>query len=111
MKFGNPDADLILALSCDATVPADQTLTIQPGVTVLIADNVSITANGLIQAVGTPTQRITFKAPITSQYCSNIYCLQPTGTNRFQYCDFRNADTALRMRIYGENATMNIEIM
>jgi hypothetical protein len=78
---------------------------------VWIAENVSITANGLIQAVGTPTQRITFQAPVASQYWSNIYCLHVSGTNRFKYCDFRNADTALWMRIYGGNDTMNIEIM
>ena len=103
---GNP-----YIVTCDATVPSGQTLTIQPGVTVWIGENVSITANGLIQAVGTPTQRITFQAPITSQYWSNISCLHASGTNRFKYCDFRNADTALRMRIYGGNDTMSIEIM
>ena len=85
---GNP-----YVVTDNATVPAGQTLTIQPGVTVWIAENVSITANGLIQAVGTPTQRITFQAPIASQYWSNIYCLHASGTNRFKYCDFRNADT------------------
>lgn len=95
----------------NATVPPGQTLTIQPGVTVWIAENMSITANGLIQAVGTPTQRITFQAPIASQFWSNIYCLHSAGTNRFKYCDFSNADTALRMGVYGNDATMNIEIM
>ena len=53
---GNP-----YVVTDNATVPAGQTLTIQPGVTVWIGENVSMTANGLIQAVGTPAQRIAFQ--------------------------------------------------
>jgi len=106
---GNP-----YIVTCDCTVPAGQTLTIQPGVEVWIAENMSLTVNGVIQAVGTPTQRITFQAPIASQYWSKIYCINTAATNRFKYCDFRNADTALWLRIYPERGgsdTMNIEIM
>ncbi len=103
---GNP-----FVVTDNATVPSGQTLAIQPGVEVWIGENLSITAYGLIQALGTPTNRITFQAPITAQYWSNIYCIHTDGTNRFKYCDFRNAETALRMGVYGNDATMNIEIM
>ncbi len=95
----------------NCTVPSGQTLTIQPGVIVWIGENHSITANGLIQAVGTPSQRITFQAPISSQYWSNIFLIHESGTNRFKYCDFRNARTAISMGVYGGNAAMNSEIM
>lgn len=103
---GNP---YIAADNC--TVPLGQTLTIQPGVVVWIGEGLSITVNGSIQAVGTPTQRITFQPPIASQYWSNIYCLHSAGTNRFKYCDFRNADTALELQIIGGSDVMNVEIM
>ena len=51
----------------NCTVPTAQTLTIQPGVAFWIGENLTITVNGSIQAVGTPTQRITIQAPVTSQ--------------------------------------------
>jgi hypothetical protein len=79
----------------NVSVPSGQTLTIQPGVVVVIGSALSITANGVIQAVGSPSQRITFQAPISSQFWTTI-SLNGTGdTNRFKYCDFRNANTAL----------------
>jgi hypothetical protein len=82
--------------SCDCTVPAGKTLPLQPGVVFMIGSNVSVTANGLIQAVGTPTQRITIQAPLSSQYWNYILMnYQTAGTNRFNYCDFRNAQAAL----------------
>jgi hypothetical protein len=77
------------------TVPAGQTLTIGPGVEVVIGAGVSITANGLVQAVGSPTQRIKITSPISSEYYDAIYLYSGTGTNLFEYCDFAGADNAL----------------
>jgi hypothetical protein len=94
----------------NCTVPSGQTLTIQPGVIVWIGENLSINAIGLIQALGTPSQRITFQAPISSQYWSNIFVIHQSETNRFKYCDFRNVQTAISMGVYG-NSIMNMEIM
>ena len=77
------------------TVPAGQTLTIGPGVEVMLGAGVSITASGLIQAVGTPTQRIKFTSPVSSEYYDAIYVESGTGTNLFEYCDFAGAANAL----------------
>ena len=103
---GNP---YIVAGNC--TVPAGTNLTIQPGVIVTIGGGLAITNNGLIQAVGTPNQRITFRSPGSSQYWTNIVLNYANGTNRFKYCDFQNADTAIRMGVYGGSRVMSVEIM
>ena len=94
------------------SVPSGQTLTIDPGVTVLIGSNLTITANGsLIQAVGTPSQRITIGSLSSSYYFNAILVQNQTGTNRFKYCDFANAQTAISMTVYGYNQVMPMEIM
>jgi hypothetical protein len=77
-------------VTCNCTVPAGQTLTIQPGVVVEIESGVSIINNGLIQAVGTPTQRISFQAPVSSQFWNTIQNNYSGGTNLFTYCDFQD---------------------
>ena len=102
---GNP-----YIVTCDATVLSGETLTIQPGVVVWIGSNVTLTANGLIQAVGTPSQRITFQAPISSQYWHEIHMNYGGGINRFTYCDFQNANTALSMSEVDNYAAMATEI-
>jgi hypothetical protein len=99
----------IVANNC--TIPAGQTLTIQPGVVVLIGSGLSITNNGLIQAVGTPSQRIAFQAPVSSQYWNAIVNNYGGGTNRFTYCDFQNANTALNLSEVGNYTPMVTEIL
>lgn len=94
---GNP-----YVVTGDATVPSGQILTIQPGTIVWIGSNVTITASGgTISAIGTPTQRITFQAPVAgSYYWKTISLNDPPGTtNRFHYCDFINAQTAISVVI------------
>ena len=93
---GNP-----YIITCDATVLAGQTLTIQPGVVVWIGSNVTLTANGLIQAVGTPGQRITFQSPVGSQYWKVIALQGTTDSYEFKYCDFKNATTAISQLALG----------
>ena len=97
---GNP-----YIVSDNANVPASQTLTIQPGVVVWIGSGVTITVNSKasIQAIGTPSQRITFQAPIGSEYWNQIYMINAPATNLFKCCDFRNATNALVM--YNTSAT------
>jgi hypothetical protein len=79
----------------DCTVPSGQALVIQPGTVVWIGQGVSVTGNGMIQAVGTPTQHITFEPPVSSQTWETIVVNGTAGTNQFAYCDFRNATNAL----------------
>ncbi len=59
---GNP-----YIISDTATVPSGQTLTIQPGVIVWMGQGRSIIGNGVIQALGTSTQRIRFQSPVDSR--------------------------------------------
>lgn len=83
-------------IASDCTVPAGMTLTIQPGTVVWLGQDVSLTVQGLIQAVGTPLQRITFQAPIATQRWRTITVSGADGTNEFRYCDFHNpAESAL----------------
>lgn len=85
----------------NCTVPSGQTLTIQPGVIVWIGENSSIIASGLIQAVGTPSQRIAFRAPVSSQYWNAIALQGTSGTYQFKYCDFQNASNAITQLAVG----------
>lgn len=103
---GNP-----YIVSGNVTVSSGQTLTIQPGVVVWIGSGVSITNNGLIQAVGTPSERIEFQAPISSQYWNTILNNYSGATNLFTFCDFQNAQTAISMVSYANNANMTVEIL
>ncbi len=106
MPSGNP-----YIVADDCTVLAGATLTIQPGVVVEIGSGLSITNNGLIQAVGTPSQHIEFQAPLSSQYWNTIWSNYGGGTNLFTYCDFQNANTALSLSVVGGNYTMVAEIL
>lgn len=103
---GNP-----YIVSGSVTIPSGQTLLIQPGVVVWIGSGVSITNNGLIQAAGTPNDRIEFQAPVSSQYWGSILNNYSGPTNLFTFCDFLDADTALSMTISGVNGTMVTEIL
>ena len=86
---GNP-----YIISANANVPGGQSLTIQPGVVVWIGQDVSLTVNGAISAVGTPLQHIVFKAPTGSQYFSTV-SVNNSFTNVFNYCDFANGANTL----------------
>lgn len=103
---GNP-----YIIACDSTVASGKTLTIQPGVIIWIGSNVTLTVNGLVQAVGVPGNRITFQAVIPSQYWNGIQLNYSGATNRFKYCDFQNGSRAISMRVYGADYTMVAEIM
>ena len=86
----------------NCTNPLGTTLTLQPGVVFWIGSKLTVTVNGTITAVGTPTQRITIQAPGTASYYWNtISIFDSTGTtNRFHYCDFLNAQTAVTVEAY-----------
>lgn len=81
-------------ISANATVPSGQSLTIQPGVNVWIGQGISLTINGAISAIGTSSQHIVFKAPISSQYWNTIANYSALNSV-FNYCDFYNATNAL----------------
>lgn len=103
---GNP---YIAVANCTLT----NNLILQPGVVFDIETNVTITASSyVIQAAGTPTQRITIQGwPSTTNYFNMIYLVNGTGTNRFKYCDFANAQAAISMLVDGNYYVIPIEII
>jgi Right handed beta helix region len=91
-----------------------QTLTIEPGVTLQFEQNASISVFGSIQAMGTPSQRITIQATNNSTFWSGIYCdetVAPIITDRFRYCDFQNASTPITTHDQNPEAPMMLEVL
>lgn len=93
-------------VTADCTVPAGQTLTILPGTTVWMGSGTSLTGNGMIYAVGTAVQPITFEPPVASQMWNTIIINNTVGTNQFKYCEFFNATNALDFRGASRNEAM-----
>ena len=93
------------------SVPSGTNLIIDPGVTVLIGSNLTITANGFIHGAGTPSQRITISAASSTYNYNTIWINNSPGTNRFHYCDFVNAQTAVSMSDSGGSQPMVAEIL
>lgn len=93
-------------IAADCTVPAGNSLTIQPGTVVWIGQGLSLTNNGMISAVGTADQRINFQSPNGSQYWNTIIAQGTVGTNQFMYCDFSNSTNALDFRGASRNEVM-----
>src|SRR5713226_9075511 len=71
-------------LSADCTVVSNQSLTIQPGVEVIIGPDVSMHIYGGILAVGTPQQPITIRGASPTNYWSTIEIVYSGLTNRFE---------------------------
>jgi len=93
---GNP-----YIISCNTTLSAGQTLTIQPGVVVEIGSGITLTINGTINAIGTPSQHVEFQAPVESQFWNTISITTPGVTSSFEFCDFQNATNALSLILNG----------
>ncbi len=90
-------------LTADCAVPSGQTLSIQPGTTIWMGSGTSLTGNGIIHAVGTAAQPITFEPPVSSQMWNTIIINNTAGTNQFKYCEFYNATNALDFRGASKN--------
>lgn len=95
-------------VSQNVTIPAGQTLTIEPGVRVYFSQGRRLTVNGTIRAEGTPHQRIRFTSipgalavgdadPIRNGVQSGapkwggVRIYDSMTDNVFRYCDFVNA--------------------
>ena len=87
-----------------ANVPEEQVLTIMPGVEVIIGEDMTLTGNGLIFAIGTEEDTIRIRGP--EGIISGRILLQANGDAfRFEYCRFDSLETALSCE---ENS--NIEV-
>ncbi len=98
-------------LSAECTVVSNQTLTIQPGVEVIIAPTFRLLIEGGITAVGTPELPIIIRGANSSSYWSGIVMNYSGFTNRFQFCRFSEADyVALQFYVTGGNKVMTAEV-
>ncbi|OQY37948.1 MAG: hypothetical protein B6226_04350 [Candidatus Cloacimonetes bacterium 4572_65] len=83
----------------DIDIPDGLSLTIEAGVNVYIIGDYQITAYGTISAIGTSVANINFKAEgfVTTTTWQSIR-LEHEGTdvNEFEYCQFSNAESAIK---------------
>jgi hypothetical protein len=93
--------------TANCIVPNGQTLTIEPGVTVIISNGTRISVEGTLTAIGTRDKPIFFKAPNNTTYWDRILILY-TGNkeSQFEHCDFSNARVAIAIRIYQTTGTI-----
>jgi len=75
-------------VTCDVTVPAGQTLEIQPGVEVLFTGHYKFSVLGDLQAIGTEQDSIVFTRalPTEASKWAGIKILSATDTCRFKFC-------------------------
>ncbi len=97
--------------TCNLTVPAGQSLTIQPGVTFIIGQGLRVDVLGSISAVGTAAERITIRGANSSLYWDTIF-IRYTGPEptRFLNCNISDATNAISLKIYEVTATMTAQI-
>ncbi|MCX6121217.1 MAG: T9SS type A sorting domain-containing protein [Ignavibacteriales bacterium] len=91
-------------ISSNVTVNSGVTLTIQPGTTLRFASGTNLTINGVLHAVGTSSQRITFTGTSPSSTWSGIF-MNGSGANNsvMEYCNVSNVLS------YGGSAVSVIE--
>jgi hypothetical protein len=89
----------VLADNC--TVPAGQSLRINPGVSVIMGAGMSLTASGNIQALGSASQRIQIAGVSPSAAYNTIKVLYSPTDSHFEFCDFRYAYVALWFEAVG----------
>ncbi len=94
-EAGNP---YVIIDNC--TVPNQQFLKIEAGVTVIVGKNLSITVEGQINATGTPDKHIVIKSPEQNIFWNQINIRYNAGNNmsKFIYCDISNAQYAIHLQ-------------
>jgi parallel beta-helix repeat protein len=86
----------------DITVPAGQTLTIEPGVEVLFQGFYGLTVNGTLQAVGTESEPILFGGGHPTAGWVSINIIDATDSSQLTYVIVENA---ARTGVYIENTS------
>ncbi len=81
----------------DAQVPADESLTINPGVEVILGEDLTLTCNGHITAQGTEEDTIRFHGP-EGVVDGSLILNTGEDTVRFQYCRFDSLESAIWMQ-------------
>ena len=94
-------------IALNSTVIAGGSLTIEPGVTVILGSDVRLSVEGKLTAVGTVDAPIIFRGTTPTAYWDVIAVLpgnSSTNSYMFQYCRFSEArDTALFFLARGRN--------
>jgi len=84
--------------TANLTVNGGQTLTIQPGVTLVMGQGLNMTVQGTISAVGTCAQPISIKGATPSQYWDTIKVNYNGGAqSTFVHCKISDATNALQL--------------
>jgi len=84
--------------TCSLIVPAGETLTMQPGVTLKFAQGLGMAVYGNVVASGTPAERITISGTSASFYWAGITVSSAGGDqSSFINCDIINATNALSL--------------
>jgi hypothetical protein len=97
--------------TCNLTVPSGQTLTIQPGVTLIMGQGLNMDVEGAISAVGTAAQRIIIRGASPSLYWDKIYINYNGGAqSTFVNCTITDATNALQLNMFQITATMAPQI-
>ncbi|MCX6929551.1 MAG: hypothetical protein NT154_41005 [Verrucomicrobia bacterium] len=99
--------------TCDLTVPAGQTLTIQPGVTLIMGQGLKLTVEGGISAIGSGAAPIIIRGANSSLYWDKIYVNYRDMESSFINCRISEATNALHLVIDGHvagSASMNTSI-
>ena len=92
-------------------MPSGQTLTIQPGVTLIMGQGLEMDVEGTISAVGTAAQRILIRGASPSLYWDEIYINYNGGAqSTFVNCNITDATNALQLNMYQITATMAPQI-
>ena len=97
----------VVASGC--TVPAGETLTINPGVEVIIGQDQTIEVLGDLIAIGDKNNRIKFRGSTSQNHWEKIYLKNSFGSE-FKFCDLSDAKTAIYMEPIKTNETMSIKI-
>ncbi len=98
-------------LTADSTVRVGHTLSIEPGVNVIIGPDVTLLIHGGITAVGTPAQPIVIQGATPSNYWTSIFMSYSGFTNQFHYCRIHDGSQALVLSVDGGNRIMTVEIL
>jgi len=99
-------------LSADCTVASNQTLTILPGVEVIIGPDVSVEVLGGLSAVGTAAQPISIRGANPTNYWGSIGMYNSTFPYRFNYCRIRDSGyQPLVWGVDGGNRRLTAEVV
>ena len=93
------------------TVPNGETLTIQPGVTLIMGQGLKLDVEGAITAIGTAGSPIIIRGANSSMYWDKLYINYTTGAqSSFVNCNISEATNCIYLNIEQITATMDPRI-